>query len=73
MENAEIEKFKCDIYGDFQTLWGKSGFRLFKANLDFYKIGKKGKSTKARLTKLASRENLLKNSFESLESLEFRM
>ena len=21
MENAKIEKFKCDILGDFQTLW----------------------------------------------------
>ena len=21
MENAEIEKLKCDILGDFQTLW----------------------------------------------------
>ena len=24
MENAEIEKFKCDIFGDFQTMCSRS-------------------------------------------------
>ena len=26
MENAKIEKLKCDILGDFQTLWNRTGF-----------------------------------------------
>ena len=28
VENAQIEKFKCDIFGDFQTIWNRSMQRM---------------------------------------------
>ena len=35
VENTEIEKFKCDILGDFQTLWNiaTTNFCPLKSNL----------------------------------------
>ena len=28
VENAKIQKFKCDIFGDFQTLWVNQSWTL---------------------------------------------
>ena len=33
VENAKIEKFKCDILGDFQTLLGNSKSQLMARKL----------------------------------------
>ena len=39
LENAKIEKFKCDIFSNFQTLWGPRDLNFFVPVPAFKRLG----------------------------------